>query len=142
MFSDMSHPGTPGHCGAQYLEVANQSACRRALLSALHSYNREPLLSHHTQSSCVIKLPKPHTCIAGCMKVLSCVAGTADRPIRPELMPYLGQHVLRVGRVLRQSRGHMLLTGAAGSGHSSATRLAAFIACARLVEARRLWLCP
>ena len=52
------------------------------------------------------------------------------------MLPYLGPHMLRVGRVLRQPGGHLLLTGAAGSGRRSAARLAAFLATARLVEAR------
>lgn len=65
-----------------------------------------------------------------------CATGTTERPLRAELLPYLGRHILRLGRVLRQPRGHMLLTGAAGSSRKSAARLAAFIACARLLEVR------
>lgn len=66
--------------------------------------------------------------------------GTADHPVAPELLPYLESHTLRAGRVLRQPGGHMLLTGAAGSRRRSVARLAAFLASARLVEARLPWL--
>ena len=41
VFSDILHPGIPGQYDAQYLEVTDQAACRRALLAALHGFNRE-----------------------------------------------------------------------------------------------------
>jgi hypothetical protein len=59
VFSDVLHPGTPGQRDAQYLEVTDQAACRRALLAALQGFNRACLAPAPCESTMSLT---PATC--------------------------------------------------------------------------------
>lgn len=71
------------------------------------------------------------------LTAIACFTGTSGRPLRQEMLSYFSPRVLRLSRVLRQPRGHALLTGAAGSGRKSVARLTASIACAQVFEVRQ-----